>query len=68
MIELATAAAVLALIGLAVFMLGARSRVARWHLGLPVIAVSAWVAAWAATTGLRDVPSAPPIFVALFVS
>jgi len=68
LIELATAAAVLALIGLAVFMLGARSRVARWPLGLPVIAVSAWVAAWAATTGLRDVPSAPPIFVALFVS
>jgi cellulose synthase/poly-beta-1,6-N-acetylglucosamine synthase-like glycosyltransferase len=68
LIELATAAAVLALIGLAVFMAGVRSRVARWPLGLPVIALSAWVASWAAATALRDVQSGPPLFVALFVS
>ncbi len=68
MIELATAAALLALIGLVVFMAGARSRVARWPLGLPVTALSAWAAAWAAATALRDVRSAPPLFVALFVT
>ncbi|HVC77157.1 MAG TPA: glycosyltransferase [Candidatus Micrarchaeaceae archaeon] len=68
MIELATGAAVLALIGLAVFMVGARSWVARWPLGLPVIALSAWAASWAAALAFRAAESAPPIFVALFVS
>ncbi len=58
----------LALIGLAIFMAGARSRIARWPLGLPAIAVSGWAASWVATTALQKGSSTVPIFVALFLS
>lgn len=68
MIELATAAALLALIGLAVFMAGARTRMARWPLGLPMIAGSAWAASWAAASALQKGSSTVPIFVALSLS
>lgn len=68
MIELATAAGLLALIGLVMFMAAGRSRAARWPLGLPVIALSTWVSSWVAAAALREVQSTGPIFLTLFLS
>lgn len=68
MIELATGAAFLALIELAVFMTTARSRIARWPLSLPVIALSTFGASWLAAAALREAqPSAPTVLI-LFLS
>jgi cellulose synthase/poly-beta-1,6-N-acetylglucosamine synthase-like glycosyltransferase len=54
MVELAIAAAVFALFGLAAFIAAARSRTARWRIGLPVILLAAVAASLIATLGSRQ--------------
>lgn len=59
MIDLALAAALWALTGLALLVIAGRSRAARWPVGVVVLALGAAAAAWTATSWLGD-PSRGP--------
>jgi len=65
LIELALAAALLALIGLGAFMALGRSRVAKWPIGLPVMVLATGAAAATVGNALGDSASIGPIFVIL---
>lgn len=68
MIELASAAALLAVIGLVTFMVAARSGIARWPLGMPILVLAAWAASWAAAGLLHDESSTPTLFLILILA
>ncbi len=65
MIELALAAALLAVIGLAAFIALGRSGAARWPIGLPVLVLSVGAAAATVGDAFGDAPSIGPVFVIL---
>ena len=67
MIELATAAALFAVIGLAAFIAAGRSPIARWRIGLPVMVLGAGGASWAAAGALNDTNSSGVLFAQLLV-
>jgi len=64
-IDLAASAALLAMLGLAVFVVLGRSRAARWPVGLPVLLLLTGVAAATAGNALGDKASIGPDFVIL---
>ena len=65
LIEFATAAAIWALIGLALFMAFGRSRIAGWKVGLVVMVVSALAASSVAASWFGDPDSTPILFAIL---
>jgi cellulose synthase/poly-beta-1,6-N-acetylglucosamine synthase-like glycosyltransferase len=67
MIELATAAASLALIGLVAFIAATRSTISRWRIGLPVMLLGAWAASWAGANAVHDPASSGVLFVTVLV-
>ena len=67
MIELAGAATLYALIGLAAFIAVGRSRIARWPVGLVAMPAGAWAASWTAASALHDPSSAGVLFATLLV-
>ena len=68
MIELVTTAALLALIGLVLFVLVGRSRLARWPIGWLVVVIAALASSWLAAEASHDGSSTLPIFGALFLT
>ena len=68
MIELALAAAFLALIGLGAFIALGGSRVAKWPIGLPVLVLATGAAAAIVGNALGDTASIGPIFVILILA
>jgi len=68
LIELALAAALLALIGLGSFIALGRSRVARWPIGLPVLVLATGAAVATVGNALGDSASIGPIFVILILA
>ncbi len=68
MIELALAAALLALIGLGAFIAVGRSRAAKWPIGLPLLVLVTGAAAVTVGNTLGDTASIGPIFVILIVA
>jgi len=68
LIELAGAAAFLALIGLGAFIALGNSRAARWPIGLPVLLLSTVAAAATVGNALGDSASIGPVFVILILA
>jgi len=68
LIELALAAALLALIGIAAFVALGHSNVARWPIGLPVLVIATGAAAATVGNALGDSASIGPIFVILILA
>jgi len=67
MIELATASALLGIMGLAGLIAAGRTRFARWRIGLPLMLIGAWAASWAAASALHDAASSGVLFAVLLV-
>lgn len=65
MIEVATATAIWALMGLAAFTGTSRSRAAGWRIGLPVVLLSALAASWLTASWYRNPGSTVTLFAAL---
>lgn len=68
MIEFATAAALLAVIGLAAFIVASRSPIASWKIGLPVMLLGAIAASWAAASAFHDTDSGGVLLAQLLVA
>jgi len=68
LIELALAAALLALIGIGAFVALGHSNVARWPIGLPVLVIATGAAAATVGNALGDSASIGPIFVILILA
>jgi cellulose synthase/poly-beta-1,6-N-acetylglucosamine synthase-like glycosyltransferase len=67
MIELATAAAVLSVIGLAAFIVLGQSAIARWRIGLPLMLLGAGAASLAAANIFHHVGSSAAVFAQLML-
>jgi len=65
LIEVATATAIWALMGLAAFTATSRSRAAGWRIGLPVMLLSALAASWLTASWYRNLGSSGILFAAL---
>src|SRR2546425_3109352 len=68
MIELATAAALFAVIGLAAFIAASRMPIARWRIGLPLMLLGASTASWTAASALDNTSSSGIVFAILVVA
>jgi cellulose synthase/poly-beta-1,6-N-acetylglucosamine synthase-like glycosyltransferase len=68
LIVFTVAAATWSLLGLAALMAAARSRAARWPVGLPVMVLSALGAAWLSVLWFRDQAALPIVFGILVIS